>query len=661
MDLLKTLLFYMIMTTAGATLEANVTPIPYDQLHTPTPVVTATPTPTPSPTPTVAPTPTAALTVLNVGSRGTNVRILQQKLIDMGYLTGEADGIYGNQTRDAVQAFQQRNNLEADGIAGRMTLDKLYNDPAALPAAGFATPVPVTPTPEPASALVSVQYLMQDGQMLAQAQVKCYAGDNTLWADLAYLPQGYRLTEDVPQTVTVSAQGAASVEVISFYCEPIMGDVTVIYQTQAGEPLLTETHSFLAGTHTISANDALLPAGYTLVSQRLVAFAVNDLGVASPAIITFTYQAPAPTATPTAEPTAVPTVVPTVDPTVVPTAEPTAVPTAVPTTEPTAVPTAVPTTEPTAVPTAVPTAEPTAVPTAVPTAEPTAVPTAVPTIEPTAVPTIVPTAEPLPTATPGVTIEITSELPVEYRLGDTVIAETIIPMPRKDTLIYPDKTLLPVGYELLSMDARSLDADHLPDVVVFEVQEALFLCTVDVLYETVDGLLASERRQISTRENAVMPNPALVLPQFSLISASPVLVPAEDIAAQHVGPIVFRYAQIPLSLTEAFVTVDGKSLPIVFHVDENHNLYLPLKALSSALLLSCNTEEGFFCQWNGHTLDLRCQNGTLVSAEIDGSAIPLNDQILLVCLNDDLFASTAFFQLLGYEISTDKLQLTSIQ
>lgn len=637
MDLLKTLLFYMIMTTAGATLEAGVTPIPYDQLHTPTPVVTATPTPTPSPTPTVSPTPTAALTVLNMGSRGTYVRILQQKLIDMGYLTGEADGIYGNQTRDAVLAFQQRNDLEADGIAGRMTLDKLYNDPAALPAAGFATVVPVTPTPEPASSLVSVQYVTEDGQVLSAAQVRCYAGENTLWADLSLLPQGYRLTEDVPHTVAVSAQGAASAEVISFYCEPVMGDVTVIYQTQAGETLLTETHSFLAGTHTLSADDALLPAGYTLVSQRLVAFAVSDLGVASPAIITFTYQAPVPTATPTAEPTATPTVVPTATPTV----------------EPTLVPTATPT----AAPTAVPTAEPTAAPTVISTATPTLVPTATPT----ATPTLVPATVPAPTATPGVTIEITSELPVEYRLGDTVIAETVIPMPREDMLIYPDKTLLPIGYELVSMNAQNLDADNLPDIVVFEAHEALLVCTADVLYETADGLLASERRQISTRENAVVPNPALVLPQFALVSASPVLVSPEDIAAQNVGPIVFRYAQVTLSQTEAHVTVDGKALPVVFHVDENHTLYLPVKALSSALLLSCNTQEGFSCVWNGHVLDIRCQNGALISAEMDGAAIPLNDQMLLICMSDEIFASTAFFHLLGYEISDDKLQLTSIQ
>lgn len=77
MDLLKTLLFYMIMTTSGATLEANVTPIPYEQLHTPTPYVTATPSPTPSPEPTATPAPTLPPVTLYEGRLGTHVRMLQ--------------------------------------------------------------------------------------------------------------------------------------------------------------------------------------------------------------------------------------------------------------------------------------------------------------------------------------------------------------------------------------------------------------------------------------------------------------------------------------------------------------------------------------------------------------------------------------------------------
>lgn len=62
---------------------------------------------------------------LTVGSRGESVKQLQQALIDKGYLTGAADGIYGEKTRDAVKSFQKDNGLTVDGIAGAQTLKAL--------------------------------------------------------------------------------------------------------------------------------------------------------------------------------------------------------------------------------------------------------------------------------------------------------------------------------------------------------------------------------------------------------------------------------------------------------------------------------------------------------------------------------------------------------
>ena len=68
----------------------------------------------------------SAATLLKVGSRGEDVRTLQQKLIELGYLKGKADGIYGPLTRDAVIRFQKAKGLAADGIAGPQTLNALY-------------------------------------------------------------------------------------------------------------------------------------------------------------------------------------------------------------------------------------------------------------------------------------------------------------------------------------------------------------------------------------------------------------------------------------------------------------------------------------------------------------------------------------------------------
>ena len=56
------------------------------------------------------------------GSRGTEVRTIQEKLKRWGYYSGSVDGIYGSQTVSAVKRFQKKNGLTVDGIAGTQTL-----------------------------------------------------------------------------------------------------------------------------------------------------------------------------------------------------------------------------------------------------------------------------------------------------------------------------------------------------------------------------------------------------------------------------------------------------------------------------------------------------------------------------------------------------------
>ena len=60
-------------------------------------------------------------TTLYNGSKGEDVRELQQALIDLGYLSGTADGVFGNNTENAVRRFQRSNKLTVDGLAGRTT------------------------------------------------------------------------------------------------------------------------------------------------------------------------------------------------------------------------------------------------------------------------------------------------------------------------------------------------------------------------------------------------------------------------------------------------------------------------------------------------------------------------------------------------------------
>jgi N-acetylmuramoyl-L-alanine amidase len=59
------------------------------------------------------------------GSKGDAVRQVQQKLIQYGYLSGTADGVFGQKTYDAVVWFQRKNGLAVDGVVGQKTAEAL--------------------------------------------------------------------------------------------------------------------------------------------------------------------------------------------------------------------------------------------------------------------------------------------------------------------------------------------------------------------------------------------------------------------------------------------------------------------------------------------------------------------------------------------------------
>ena len=64
--------------------------------------------------------------LLRYGSVGPQVELLQLALQREGALREAPDGIFGHRTREAVVAFQRRQGLAADGVAGPKTLAKLY-------------------------------------------------------------------------------------------------------------------------------------------------------------------------------------------------------------------------------------------------------------------------------------------------------------------------------------------------------------------------------------------------------------------------------------------------------------------------------------------------------------------------------------------------------
>ncbi len=113
-------------------IEINATPEPTPEptptpKPTPTPVPTPTPEPTPTPIPTPEPTPFAEM---SKGSKGDDVKEIQQRLKDLNYLNGSVDGDFGKGTAAAVSAFQKEANLPVTGVVNEATYKALFSSDA---------------------------------------------------------------------------------------------------------------------------------------------------------------------------------------------------------------------------------------------------------------------------------------------------------------------------------------------------------------------------------------------------------------------------------------------------------------------------------------------------------------------------------------------------
>lgn len=67
-----------------------------------------------------------ATAVLRLGSVGAEVTTLQNKLIELGYLTGTANGDFDSSTKKALMAYQSANSLTRDGVAGAKTMASIF-------------------------------------------------------------------------------------------------------------------------------------------------------------------------------------------------------------------------------------------------------------------------------------------------------------------------------------------------------------------------------------------------------------------------------------------------------------------------------------------------------------------------------------------------------
>ena len=319
MDLIKTLLVYMIMVVSGAVQSApaitpptpGINPSATPYTVTLRPAVTATPTALPTATP--SPTPTR-YTSLYVGDRGDAVTRLQRRLTELGYLNDKIDGIFGKNTKAAVERFQYYNNLTVDGIAGQKTQAMLYESTAVVVAPpDVGTP---RPTATPLRGVdVPIYYVNENSLLLYSTVMTCY-GNTTIYANGNYVGANYELTSSGAVNVSIQNGVAVPASVTFRYRAratdvPTQNVVVPIYyqDLETGALLYSSVTAPLAPgrTHYITASASLAPAGYELVGTDTVTVVVSAAGVATPASVIFTFrktaaQAPATNAPATAVP-----------------------------------------------------------------------------------------------------------------------------------------------------------------------------------------------------------------------------------------------------------------------------------------------------------------------------------------------------------------------
>lgn len=120
---------------------------------------------------------------------GDDVRILQARLLTLGYTeVGSVDGVFGQKTQLAVLNFQARNDLMLDGIVGEQTWNQLFN------------PVAITADhPTIADGTLEVAF---DATMEFPPEARVYLirldGRGYIAADMPEQPAGQPFTIDAP-------------------------------------------------------------------------------------------------------------------------------------------------------------------------------------------------------------------------------------------------------------------------------------------------------------------------------------------------------------------------------------------------------------------------------------------------------------------------------
>lgn len=121
--------------------------------------------------------------VLWRGMEGEDVRLMQQRLYQLGYYLGDIDGIFGLGTRTAVYGFQRVHKLEkVDGKVGPETIARMFSEDVVIKPTPTPSPTPTpapTPTPTPSPIPTPLPTVVPDAENapFALGEMEVYVDD----------------------------------------------------------------------------------------------------------------------------------------------------------------------------------------------------------------------------------------------------------------------------------------------------------------------------------------------------------------------------------------------------------------------------------------------------------------------------------------------------
>ncbi len=187
---------------------------------------------------------------LRRGSKGENVRLLQQALINLGFLSGKADGKFGPITEEAVIRFQKANSLTADGLAGTKTLSLLLGGQSTRVVQPAVT-VPASQVSAPAQASASSSASQVSAPAASSSSAGLFGGD---YSTIRIGDRGSR--------VKAMQQALITLKYLSGKADGIFGQQTLnaVYKFQSRSGLKQDG---LAGKKTLTAMESAVSSGST--------------------------------------------------------------------------------------------------------------------------------------------------------------------------------------------------------------------------------------------------------------------------------------------------------------------------------------------------------------------------------------------------------------